>query len=97
MAASDKKEYGEMPCPNDDCESHNAARPVIVFENSKGTLSYTCDKCRSSQYAKVGDLVREHWIKRIGKGKAAAPAAELPATATQPAPAKKPESATTFG
>lgn len=103
MATVKKTEAGEMPCQNDDCDSHLSGRPVIVFENAHGTLSYTCDKCGSSQYAKQGDKVREHWMRRMGRTappRTVQPAASVApvadsnesATAAAPAPKKQPAS-----
>lgn len=83
-----------MPCPNDDCESHDSGRTVIVFENGKGTLSFTCDKCSASQYARPGQKVHEHWRRRMAKGKAEPerPPASKPASAAPVA--VSPENAT---
>lgn len=95
-----KTDIGEMPCPNADCESHRgSSRPVIVFENSKGTLSYTCDKCGSSQYAQNTKKIHAAWMRRIGAPQEKTPAAtvgQVVAAASQAAekPAKR---STIFG
>ena len=60
-----KIEVGEMPCADEDCQSHEAKRPVIIFLNDEtGGLSSSCDKCGLSTFYKVGQPVRESMIRR---------------------------------
>lgn len=65
-----KINVGTMPCPDQDCESHEHNRPVVIkCEDSTGVLSYNCDICGSNQYAKLDQPIREKWIKRYCTGK----------------------------
>lgn len=86
-----KIEAGEMPCPNDDCESHESGRRVIVFRSGTGTLSYRCDKCQGQQYAKAGERIHSDWMRRIGsmKGVAAPPGVAQPARVEPVAPSSE--------
>lgn len=60
-----KIEVGEMPCSDEDCKSHELKRPVTIFLNDEtGGLNGTCDKCGLSLFVKVGQVVREAWIRR---------------------------------
>ena len=60
-----KIEVGEMPCADEDCQSHEAKRPVIIFLNDEtGGLASSCDKCGLSTFYKVGQPVRESMIRR---------------------------------
>lgn len=60
-----KIEVGEMPCSNEDCKSHELKRPVTIFLNDEtGGLNSTCDKCGATLFVKVGQAVRESWIRR---------------------------------
>lgn len=60
-----KIEVGEMPCSNEDCKSHELNRPVTIFLNDEtGGLNSTCDKCGAALFVKVGQAVRESWIRR---------------------------------
>lgn len=60
-----KIEVGEMPCSNEDCKSHDLKRPVTLFLNDEtGGLIGVCDKCGMQHIGKVGQAVRESWIKR---------------------------------
>lgn len=93
-----------MACQNDECDSHEITRPVMVFENERGTLSYHCDVCRFAPYAKHGDPVNANWRKRIKplKGEAAPAGAPVappaPESAVNPpaAPAKPKKAAGLF-
>jgi len=60
-----KIEVGEMPCLDEDCESHEAKRPVVIFLNDQtGGLQTNCDKCGLPTFYKVGTRSRENCINR---------------------------------
>jgi hypothetical protein len=60
-----KKRIGTMPCEGSRCKSHEKAIPVVVFENSKGTLSYRCDYCDRAPYARAGTDQHDDWMQDI--------------------------------
>lgn len=102
-----KHRIGTMPCEGSRCKSHDQKIPVVVFENSKGTLSYRCDYCDRAPYARAGTDQHADWMQDIklfqihhdGKtGRPAGPVASPAAPATtgnQATPAK--QSSTLFG
>lgn len=66
-----KINVGTMPCPDQDCESHQYMRPVVIkCEDTTGVLSYNCDICGSNQYAKLDQPIRAKWISRYCQDKA---------------------------
>lgn len=67
MASAMKKNVGSMPCTDPECEIHEKKRPVIVMITEKGRLSFSCDICRSKQYASPGEPIYDRWMKRIKK------------------------------
>jgi len=73
-----KQEVGSMPCLDEGCESHEINRNVIVYQNSKGTLSFTCDKCRISVYAPTTIKAHKNWLKRMGIAEPVAAAVVVP-------------------
>lgn len=60
-----KKRIGTMPCEGARCKSHNHGVPVVVFQNEKGTLSYRCDYCDRSPYAREGTDQHGEWMEDI--------------------------------
>ena len=75
-----KKAIGTMPCQ---C----CGKEVVVKENERGTLSYTCQWCDDSPYQRAGTLAFASWQKKMtplpgganGRGpEPVAPAAVLP-------------------
>lgn len=83
-----KTKYGRMECLTPGC-----GHQVVVKQNENGTLSYSCDECDGSGYAKKGQGVHDVWVKRItpaaAKEKPAVKPEEKPAPAAAP---KKPAS-----
>lgn len=76
------KKFGYMKCENRKC----GARVVVKF-NEKETLSYTCDECEKSSYARKGTQEHADWIGEIERT-APAPAAK-PGDNGPPKPGKK--------
>ena len=67
-----KKIIGTMDCEGKRCKGHSMKASVVVFENEKGTLSYRCDYCGRTPYAREGTDMRADWmqdIKSIGDTK----------------------------
>jgi hypothetical protein len=60
-----KKRFGVMACEGQNCESHSRHAPVVVFQNERGTLSYSCDWCGRSPYARPGTGQHDEWIEAI--------------------------------
>lgn len=56
-----RKKIGTMPCEGQRCKSHELQIPVVVFENAKGTLSYGCDYCGRSKFAKKDSEEYQDW------------------------------------
>lgn len=54
-----------MACEGQRCESHTHNAPVVVFENEKGTLSYSCDWCGRAPYARVGTGQYAEWLEEM--------------------------------
>lgn len=99
-----KKRIGTMPCEGSRCKSHDKQIPVVVFENSRATLSYCCDYCDRAPYARTGTDQHADWMQDIEFfNKPAKPAAPVaapaePAKGNQATPVAKPkESSTLFG
>lgn len=53
-----KKAIGTMSCQ---C----CGKEVVVKENERGTLSYTCQWCDDSPYQKAGTLAFSSWQKKM--------------------------------
>ena len=90
-----KTEKGLMACEGQRCRSHDHNAPVVVFENEKGTLSYSCHFCGRAPYARAGTGQHAEWIEEMARRApkpAPAPAA-APVPAPVPAPATKPAKA----
>jgi hypothetical protein len=62
MATKTRRKIGMMPCEGQRCESHDMERMVTVYESESGTLSYHCDICERSPYAKVGTGQHAEWM-----------------------------------
>jgi hypothetical protein len=77
-----KTKYGYMKCP--DCPER-----VVVKVNDNGTLSYGCDECESTAYARKGTPVYAAWDARI-TDKPAAPPREQKTPPPEGKPARKP-------
>lgn len=99
-----KKIIGTMACEGKRCKSHALKAQVVVFENEKGTLSYGCDYCGRSPYAREGSDMKEDWLQDIKLMNAVikpteAPVEKNPAAIAAPAPAApvKKEKSTVFG
>jgi hypothetical protein len=71
-----KTKFGYMKCENRKCGAK-----VVVKVNEKETLSYTCDECDKSAYAKKGTREHADWLSDI----------ERSAPASQPKPGDKPK------
>jgi hypothetical protein len=83
---AEKKRIGTMACEGARCKSHAQKIPVVVFENEKGTLTYRCDYCGRSPYARVGTDMHGDWMEDIKLFQAAIkPAAPAPSPAAKPA------------
>lgn len=86
-----KTKYGYMSCP--DCAADGVTSRVLVRVNEHQTLSFRCDECDASPYAKLGDARRAIWDKKIEH---IAPAANpAPAADPRPVPKEKPAAAPT--
>ena len=95
-----KKKIGAMPCEGARCKSHATGQLAVVFQNSRGTLSYNCGWCGriphalegSEQHAEwMADMVRDDVPKRAPDAQPAgvAPVAVSAENATDTAPKKK--------
>jgi|GEM_PF-3597246 len=96
-----KIKYGTMACEGQNCKSHDRQQQVVVFANEHGTLSYSCDWCGRSPYARTGTGQHDEWMECITPFDAAedrhakAAAESLPAApapipaAARPNPARK--------
>ena len=60
-----KKKIGRMWCEGQRCPSHEMNKRVVVYENDKGTLSYRCDECDRTPYAKFGTGQHNEWIAEM--------------------------------
>lgn len=69
-----KVRKGLMPCEGQRCESHDHNAPVVVFENERGTLSYSCDFCGRAPYARAGTGQHAEWLEEMAR-RAPVPAA----------------------
>lgn len=79
-----KTKFGYMKCPTPKC-----GHRVVVKENERGTLSWSCDECDGSGYVKKGEAGYPAWAASIERASAPAPAAD-PKSAPAPAPKEKP-------
>lgn len=87
-----KVRKGLMPCEGQRCESHEHNAPVVVFENERGTLSYSCDFCGRAPYARAGTGQHAEWLEEMARrapAPAAAPAAPVPGKPVPKAPEKQ--------
>lgn len=86
-----KARAGVMPCEGQRCESHEVGAPVVVFSNEKGTLSYSCDWCGRSPYARPGTGQHSEWMEEMSKRspKVAAVAAVEAEAVPVPVPVEK--------
>lgn len=84
-----KHRIGTMPCEGSRCKSHDQKIPVVVFENSKGTLSYRCDYCDRAPYARAGTDQHADWMQdiKLFQKPAGPSAASAPVKVTAPATA----------
>lgn len=72
-----KTRFGVMVCEGQECESHDRGAPVVVFKNEHETLSYSCDWCGRSPYARPGTGQYKEWeraMQRMGGPVASEPA-----------------------
>jgi hypothetical protein len=84
--------FGHMKCPA-------CAERVVVEVNENETLSFSCDECDCSGYARKGQGVHALWLKNIQRvagdapapaaARSVTPAAASPEKARAAAPAKK--------
>lgn len=99
-----KTEKGIMKCEGQTCRSHEHNAPVVVFENEKGTLSYSCHFCGRAPYARTGTGQHAEWIEAMQRNtpraagaqparQESAPVEAAPAPAEKMAPEKKPAKA----
>lgn len=77
-----KKNIGTMAC-------HECGAVVIVKENERGTLAYSCQVCDYTPYAKAGDGINERWRDRLKPMDAEAHLPPPPPMAKQPPPPPK--------
>lgn len=82
MSKVPKVRKGIMMCEGQRCESHDHGAPVVVFENERGTLSYSCDWCGRSPYARPGTGQHAEWLDELTRRASAA--APVPAAVVQP-------------
>ncbi len=47
------------------CETRGCGQTVVVKENENSTLSYHCDYCEKSAYARLGNMDHANWLKDI--------------------------------
>lgn len=86
-----------MACEGSRCESHEKKQLAVVFQNGKGTLSYTCHYCGRAYYAIKGSAQYQDWMQDIKLDKPldptniarAEPDAPEPALIPSPQPKKK--------
>lgn len=84
-----KVRKGIMACEGQRCESHSHNAPVVVFENEKGTLSYSCDWCGRAPYARQGTGQHAEWLEEMQRRAPKPVAAPVPVPAAT-VPAKAP-------
>lgn len=60
-----KNKIGTMPCEGQRCPSHERAIPAVIFVNERDTLSYQCDWCGRSPYAKAGTGQHAEWLGEL--------------------------------
>lgn len=80
MAANVKTKLGRMPC-------ENCGEPVTVRQAESKTLSYTCDGCDKSAYAKWGTDCARSWLAKLPTPEPSPAPAPVAATAPAPGPA----------
>ncbi|HYD63318.1 MAG TPA: hypothetical protein VEC35_23380 [Noviherbaspirillum sp.] len=88
-----KTRKGLMPCEGQRCESHDHNAPVVVFENERETLSYSCDFCGRAPYARKGTGQHAEWLEEMARRApvpATAPAAQVPPPAAKQGEPKAP-------
>lgn len=86
-----KVRAGIMACEGQRCESHDHGAPVVVFQNEKQTLSYSCDWCGRAPYARPGTGQHAEWTEAMQRNAPAPAPKPVAAPAPAPAPAPKPK------
>jgi hypothetical protein len=73
------------------CETRGCGQTVVVKENENSTLSYHCDYCEKSAYARLGNMDHAEWLKEIS------PVPGRPPTAPPTEGGAKPAASSTEG